>query len=212
MGAKKAILFDFWGTLVENGVYSPVRQVRTILRLDMPFQEYIVAFEECFMVKKWDSLSEAFTAVCKTFDIKADTLMIERLVGMWNKNTLLSKPFPETLEVLDDLKRDFKIGLVSNTDQFSVEQVLEKYKLLDLLDGVALSYETGALKTNPNLFKAALKKMKLKPDQTIMVGDSLESDMKGAENAGIKGVLVDRRGRREFSPKIGNLRELRSVL
>ena len=39
----KAILFDFWGTLVENGVRSPVKQVKWILMLkDMDFSEYII--------------------------------------------------------------------------------------------------------------------------------------------------------------------------
>jgi len=208
----KAILFDFWGTLVENGVYSPVRQVRSILRLDMPFQDYIVAFEEVFMTKDFDNLSDAFIMVCKQFGIKPDDIMMERLVGTWNKNTLLARPFPETLQVLEDLRKDYKVALVSNTDRFSVEQVLDKFNLRSYLDGIALSYQVGALKNNKKLFDAALKELKVKHKDAIMVGDSVESDIKGAENAGIKGLLLDRRGRREHSPKIQNLTEIRTAL
>ncbi|MFH1133089.1 MAG: HAD family hydrolase [Nanoarchaeota archaeon] len=208
----QAILFDFWGTLVENGVYSPVRQVRNVLRLQIPFQDYIVAFEESFMMKKHETLAAAFTDVCTTFGVRPEPMLIDRLIGLWNKNTLLAKPFPETEDVLNDLKSEFKLALVSNTDPFSINQVLDKFNLRPMFDTVAFSYEVGALKNDPKLFAAALKQLKMKPEDVLMIGDSLESDIKGAENAGIPAILLDRRNVREFENKIQNLRDLRARL
>ena len=38
----KAIFFDFWGTVVENGVFpSPVKQARFLLGLEIEFSDYI---------------------------------------------------------------------------------------------------------------------------------------------------------------------------
>ena len=123
----QAILFDFWGTLVENGIFpSPVRQVRYILRLRMPFQEFIVKFEEAFMLKKYETLKEAFENVCKAFDVNPPPFVIEKLIGMWNKNMLLAKPFPETIKVLEALKKNHKLAIISNTDSFSLEPVLNQ--------------------------------------------------------------------------------------
>ena len=54
--------------------------------------------------------------------------------------------------------------------------------------------------------------LKIKEKDAIMVGDSVESDIAGAKNAGIKAVLIDRRDRREFEDKILSLKELDKFL
>ncbi len=206
----KAIFFDFWGTIVENGVVpSPVRQVKYILRLQrMPFGEFIKKFEESFMLDEYGNLTDAFNNVIKEFDLNPPGFVVEKLVGMWNKNMLLAKPFPDTVATLKKLKKDYKLVLISNTDQFSVEPVIEKYKLADYFDEMIFSYKEKSLKTDPELFKIALKKIKAKPEDVIMVGDSMESDIEGAAKAGIKGILIDRRDKREYEPKIMSLSEI----
>ena len=212
--AIKLIFFDFWGTLVENGVFpSPVKQVKWILRLkDMPFPEYIVKFEEVFMTKKFKDLREGFEEVAKAFDINAPEFIFENLIGMWNKNTILSKPFEDTIAALEDLKKDYKIVLISNTIGFSVNSVLDKYDMRKYFDEVALSCDSGYLKSNNKLFEDILKKLKVKKNEAVMVGDSIESDVKSAENAGINAILVDRRGKREYENKISDLSELKGKL
>ena len=212
--AIKLIFFDFWGTLVENGVFpSPVKQVKWILRLnDMPFPEYIVKFEESFMTKKFKDLRSGFEEVTKAFDIKAPEFVFEKLIGMWNKNTILSKPFEDTIEALEDLKKDYKIVLISNTIGFSVDSVLDKYDMKKYFDEIVLSCDNGYLKSNKKLFEGVLKKLKIKKSEAVMVGDSIESDVKSAENVGINAILVDRRGKREYENKISSLSELKDKL
>lgn len=209
----KGVLFDFWGTLVENGIFpSPVRQVRYILRLRMLFKDFIVRFEQAMMTKPYKDLNEAFTAVCKEFELEPRDFILEKLVGMWNKNELLAKPFLETIEVLDYLKeKKIKIGLISNTPP-TIARVIDKYELNKYFDAVELSYEDGLLKTDPKMFKNLLKKMKLKPKEVVMVGDSIPTDIIGAKEAGIRAILLDRRNKREFVPKIVNLRELKDLI
>ncbi len=211
----KAIFFDFWGTLVENGVFpSPVRQAKNLLQLyKLPFPEYIVRFEKSFMTKDFEDLYKAFENVCKEFKITPTKSMLDGLVGMWNKNKLLAKPFAETLEVLENLKKDYKIVLISNTDSFSVQSVMEKYEMKNCFDLILLSCEKGMLKSNPEMFDFAINELKLKKEDVIMVGDSIESDIAGARNAGIKPVLIDRNDRRKnFEDRILNLNELNKFL
>lgn len=210
----KAIFFDFWGTIVENGVFpSPVRQAKQILnQYRLPFPLYIIQFERALMTKKYADLYEAFTHVCNEFKVKPTQYMLDKLVGMWNKNKLLSKPFPETIEVLEKLKGKYKLVLISNTDCFSVESVMDKFKLKDYFDVIVLSYEVGMLKSDPKMFDIALKKLKLKKEDVIMVGDSVESDIAGANKAEIKGILIDRQDRREFEDKILSLTEIDKYL
>lgn len=210
----KLIIFDFWGTLVENGVFpSPVRQVKYILRIEEPFSDYIIRFEEVFMLKKYDDLYSAFESVCEAFGIEPEKFILDRLVGMWNKHKLLAKPFRETVALLEKLRKDgYKLALISNTDCFTTEEVLDKYDLKKYFDEIVFSYKVNLLKTNPKMYEMILEKLKVDKSDALVVGDSIETDVKGAKNAGIKAVLVDRRDRREFSPKINNLDELEQFL
>ncbi len=210
----KAIIFDFWGTLIDQGVTpSPLRQVKAILRLGIPFQEYILPFENVFMTKGYEDLTQAFTAVCKIFGREPKPWLVEKLVGLWNKNKLLAKLYPETIGVLEELKsKGYKLALISNTDFSSVESLLEKFDLNKYFDATHLSFKTGFLKTDKESFESIVKQLKVKKDEVLMVGDSIATDIKGAENAGIKAVLVDRRNMREFENKIKDLSELKDVL
>ncbi|MBU4502312.1 MAG: HAD family hydrolase [Nanoarchaeota archaeon] len=210
----KAIIFDFWGTLVENGVFpSPVRQVKYILRIEEHFSDYIVKFEEVFMLKKYDDLYSAFKAVCEAFNKKPEQFILDRLVGMWNKHKLLAKPFNETIGLLENLKKEgYKIALISNTDCFTTDDVLDKYDLRKYFDHAVFSYDVKMLKTNPKMFENILKELDVDKSEALVVGDSIETDMNGAKAAGIKSILVDRRGRRDFNPKIKDLSELENYM
>ena len=79
-------------------------------------------------------------------------------------------------------------------------------------DEVRLSYKTGVLKQDPKSFEAIAKHMKVTKEDLVMIGDSMETDIAGAERAGVRAILVDRRDRREHDPKIADLRGVRDVL
>jgi FMN phosphatase YigB (HAD superfamily) len=209
----KAIIFDFWGTLVENGIFpSPVKQARYILRLNMTFKDFIIRFEKALMTKPYNDLNEAFTAVCDEFELEPMPFVIEKLVGMWNKNEFLGKPFLETLEVLDYLKsKKIKLGLISNTTP-TITGVMEKYDLTKYFDATSFSYEEALLKTDPEMFTKLLKKLKVKPADVVVIGDSIPTDIIGSRNAGLKSILLDRMNKREFTPKIVNLREIKKLI
>lgn len=209
----KAILFDSWGTLIENGIFpSPSKQVKYILGVEGPFHEFVQRFEEVFMLKQYDNLADAFKAVCREFDVDEREFVIDKLIGMWNKNMLLAKLYPETVDMLEKLRKKYKLALVANTDPFSMDSVLEKFELRKHFIVMGLSYEYGTLKTNPKMFETILNKLKVSKDEAIMVGDGMESDIRAAEKAGIKAVLMDRRDKRDYPNKIASLEELEKFL
>ncbi|MBI4147003.1 HAD family hydrolase [Candidatus Woesearchaeota archaeon] len=204
----KAVFFDFWGTLVENGTYSPLRQSFKILRARMPYGQFVEQFERVVMAQKHPDQATAFAEACKAFNVDPLPLIIDRLIGVWNKNRLLAKLYPDTVDTLKALKeKGMKIAIISNAPENSVEQVIDRYNLKEYFDGVFVSHEYGQLKTE-GLFETALKKLKLKKTDVISVGDSLETDIKGAEKAGVKGYLLDRKNSREYENKITGLKDV----
>ena len=204
----KAIIFDLQGTLLENGVFpSPVKQVRFILNIQARFHEYITEFERIFMTKQHKSLNEAFAEVAEAFGVELTPAASERLVGMWNKNKLLSRPFPETMETLDRLHSKYRLILVANVDNFT-KDVIEKFSLQKHFDHIFLSCDTGKLKNDEGFYDTVLKEAGFEKDEVLLVGDSVESDMKAAEAAGIDHVLVDRNDRMNYDDKILSLEEI----
>ncbi|MEM3127251.1 MAG: HAD family hydrolase [Candidatus Woesearchaeota archaeon] len=207
----KVVMFDFWGTLCETGTFSPIQQTRNILRVRVPYSEFVKKLEKSFMQQHYNDWNEAFQNVCKEFNVKPDKFIIERLTGIWNKAWLFAKFYPETEKVLKDLKAaGYKLVLISNCDNLTKEKILEKFALDEYFDAACFSCDMGVNKTE--CYDNILKKLGATKEEVIMVGDSMESDIKGAERAGIKAILVDRRDRREFSPKVNSLEQLKQFL
>ena len=206
----KLLLFDIWGTLIETGVKpSPSKQVRYFLRSREEFSQFVQKFEDTFMTKEHESLTAGFQEVVEDMSLRIPDFVYDKLVGMWNKSSILSKEYEDTFDALKKLKKKkYKLVLVANIDRFSWEQLKQKFELDKYFDGVYLSYETGKLKNDFDCVSGILEDFKVKPEEAMLIGDSIESDMKAAENAKIKGLLIDRNDRREYEPKIKSLEEI----
>jgi putative hydrolase of the HAD superfamily len=175
----------------------------------MQFGEFVEKFERAAMTKEFPEQTQAFEEAFTALEMQPKAFLVEKLIGLWNKNKLLAKPFPETMAALERLKKKkIKMAIISNTPVFSAPEVIEKFGLDKYFDLIVLSFEAGMLKQDVEMFRHCLDKLGVKAEETLMVGDSIETDMEGAEKAGIKGVLVDRRGRREYPQKISTLEGL----
>ena len=208
----KAIIFDLQGTLLENGVYpSPIKQVKFILGIRRDFRDYVPLFEKVLMTRKYPSLSDGFKEVATEFDCRVPDFVFEKLVGLWNKNKILSKIYPETIDVLEDLKKDYTLVLAANLDSFSMD-IITKFGLENYFDKMFISCDTGLLKTDKIFYDTIAESLGLSKDDLLMVGDSIDSDMKNARENGVATVLIDRRERMEYDTKIKTLTELRGML
>ena len=90
-----------------------------------------------------------------------------------------------------------KLGLVSNTVwPASVHDPdLDRFGLKDLLDCRMYSCEVGWEKPAPQIFRAALDCMSLRPEEVAFVGDFLRYDVAGAQRVGMKGIWKRVEGR-----------------
>jgi putative hydrolase of the HAD superfamily len=110
--------------------------------------------------------------------------------------------YPETLSVLKELKdRGMELGIISNFDS-RLFTVLRGLGLSDFFDTVTISTLAYAAKPASRIFKLALEKHAVEPDEAIHVGDSVRDDLEGACRAGLHGALVDREGDQVLSPSL----------
>jgi HAD superfamily hydrolase (TIGR01509 family) len=122
--------------------------------------------------------------------------------------------YPDVLPCLERLRAaGLRVGLVSNTNR-DLSEVLEYFYLGTHIDAAVTSVEVGMMKPAPEIFAAALDALHVSAAETVMVGDSISDDVKGAVACGLAGaVLVDRDGRWDYPvPTVRSLAELPAVL
>jgi 2-haloalkanoic acid dehalogenase type II len=104
-------------------------------------------------------------------------------------------PEDDTLPVLSDLHdQGFKLAVVSNAmDDANVQRLVNKCGIRHLLQMVISSAAFGFAKPNPDIFRFALEQIGSRPEETMMVGDSLEFDVAGANAMGMHSVWITRR-------------------
>lgn len=103
---------------------------------------------------------------------------------------------PEALPLLRALhERGMRCGVLTNFDYPShVRRLLELEGFAPYLDAVVISGEVGLKKPDPRIFALALERLGVSADETVFVGDHPDQDMRGAVDAGLRAVLVQRGG------------------
>jgi len=101
---------------------------------------------------------------------------------------------PYTTTTLRKLHGRYKLGLVSN---FAIPEcvckLLEKHNLAKFFDAIIVSAAVNKRKPSPEIFNEALKKLGVKASETVFVGDTMDADIKGAKDIGMKAILIERR-------------------
>ena len=120
--------------------------------------------------------------------------------------------FEDTVPALDRLKaKGFRMAVLSNWD-YSIHRVMKLLKLDGYFERIYASLEEGVEKPDPRLFEIMLNGCGVSAGNVIHVGDSPTDDLLGAQNAGIKAVLIDRANEPNLPTRIASLLDLIQVL
>jgi len=84
-----------------------------------------------------------------------------------------------------------RIGLISNTHR-CLASFQSHFELEPYISAALSSSDHGYMKPHPSIFEAALKLLDARSTESVMVGDSMNHDIRGARQVGMKGVLIER--------------------
>jgi putative hydrolase of the HAD superfamily len=105
-----------------------------------------------------------------------------------NKNKL----FPYTIEILSYLKnKGYQMHLITNGFEKVQYNKIEKSNISNYFTEVITSEGSNSLKPNREIFEHALEKSGAIIDKSIMIGDNIEADIKGAMNIGMDTIFVN---------------------
>jgi putative hydrolase of the HAD superfamily len=99
--------------------------------------------------------------------------------------------YPEVPGVLEKLQPLFQLAVVSNFDG-RLRFILEHLGVSKYFARVFVSSELGADKPDPEIYRRALKLMKLHPNEVLHVGDDPERDWESASATGLSIFRLDR--------------------
>ncbi len=103
-----------------------------------------------------------------------------------------SKLFPHTKEVLDYLaNKNYRMHLITNGFDAIQAGKLENSKLTEYFEQVVTSERSNSLKPNREIFQFALSESNAEKDESIMLGDNQDADIKGAADFGMDTVWVN---------------------
>jgi len=125
------------------------------------------------------------------FDL-GDTLIVEEEVGgrhLWEAKL---QKVPHVDEVLRVLSRRYKLGVITNTlvsRERHVRMALKRIGLERYFDVILTSVDVGCDKPNEKIFLKALEKLRVRPEEAVMVGNRISTDILGANKVGMKTIL-----------------------
>jgi HAD superfamily hydrolase (TIGR01549 family) len=132
-------------------------------------------------------------------------------------------PYLETLpsvkQTLSELRSDWIIGLATNavdSEEVEIRQALAMVGIDEFIEKIYCYRKIGHRKPTFDFFEFILEDLGIEPQQVVMVGDSFEADVLGANSAGLRGVWFNHRTEEErkgnLQRTIHDLSELRTVL
>jgi len=168
----RAIIFDCFGVLYGGSIdylrsLAPADRVRDVTDLNQQKDYGFLTYEE-YLAQTGDILGKSPAEI--------DHIMRERHV----RNE-------ELVAQVRELRRECKIGLLSNVGEKMFEQLFTPAEANELFDVVVLSYKEGLAKPNPAIFTLAAERMGVSTGECLMV-DDLASNCEGAESAGMLAV------------------------
>ncbi|MFJ3904564.1 HAD family hydrolase [Streptomyces sp. NPDC090025] len=122
--------------------------------------------------------------------------------------------FPDTVPVLDLLAGDYRHAILSNASLLVQEPKLRVLGVRDRFEAVVCAVELGVAKPAAAAFHAACAALGLPPEEVAYVGDHPDIDARGATDAGLTGIWLDRQGTggRPELTRITDLHQLPGVL
>ncbi|MBP8115300.1 MAG: YjjG family noncanonical pyrimidine nucleotidase [Chitinophagaceae bacterium] len=153
-------------------------------RLWERYRKGFVKQEELRVKRMWLSLLDF-----KIADEPLAKKMGDRFLEMLPTRTIL---FPYTIEILDYLtEKSYELHLITNGFEHTQHSKLKHSGLSPYFKQVITSEGSNSLKPKKEIFDFAFQKTGATPDESIMIGDTMEVDILGAMNAGIDQIHVN---------------------
>jgi putative hydrolase of the HAD superfamily len=145
--------------------------------------------ERADMLRAWTRITaHALDSLGRADEGLAATIAADFAERRWERMVL----FPGVTQALETLRdRGVPMALVTNGDPGHQRRKIAQHDLERFFDVIVIEGEIGAGKPDDIVYRYALSKLRIKPDEAWMVGDNLEWDVAAPQRLGLRGIWVD---------------------
>ena len=168
----KAIIFDF-GNVICHFTNDILRQRLADLSGKTPDEIKRISYIESDINKRFETglisnqdFYEELSKICGV------NVSYQELKTIYSKDKF--NRVPNTKELIEKLRKNYKVGLLSNTSDWDWDYMIQVAPEVLSFDSITKSYEVGAMKPDKAIYEDALRKLNLKPEECIYTDDILE--------------------------------------
>lgn len=209
------VLFDLGNTLIP---FTPRDSMEFVMKwyrssgmgsLDIPFDLFLKKYREVvreersrMMKERWETsvewrsrrMAEKLSDHLPELDLTASSLGSNHSHS-FTTSLHLKRSARYVLDILFSSTNEdgdpIKLGLISNAgDPKALRDFLEREDLTNYFQSVVISGEVGLAKPHSEIFLMALKKMDVRPERAVYVGDRYKADFLGSSKVGMKPVYI----------------------
>ena len=222
----KYILFDLDGTLLDfnkgeaKAFKDTIKEVSNYDVSDDEIKLFSKINEECFQEYGKANMTRIefhylrFKRILEALNIKADIVKTNELYV--NKLTYNAEVYDDAIECIDYLHNKYELYVASNGMSSVQEKRMELSGLKNHFKKFYISEDIGFNKPHINFFEYIFKDLNdYDKSHYVIIGDRLDTDILGGNNAGIKTIYINRIDfNSDIKPDyiVDDLRDLKNIL
>ena len=181
----EVVYFDLGKVIVD---FDHSRAAQELLKVTpLSLKEAMAVLSDDDLVSEYEtgrlSSQEHYRKVCRRLQMEVSIEKFRELWGsMFLPEPLLSESF------LQDLKKRYRLMLLSNTNEIHFDFVIQNYPILRMIEERLLSYQAGCMKPQTRIFELAIKKAGVAPENIFFTDDRPEN-IEAAQRSGIQALL-----------------------
>ncbi len=202
----KHVFFDLDHTLWDFDKNSALtfEKIFRLNNISVPIEDFIkhyepinLAYWRLYRHNNIDKASLRYGRLKDSFDALdvevSDELMHKLSEDYITHLSTFNHLFTNTIEILDYLQKKYTLHIITNGFHEVQEKKMRYSKIFHYFRTITDSEMVGVKKPNPKIFEFALNKAKALPNESIMIGDSLEADTLGALEYGLHAIWFNYR-------------------
>jgi putative hydrolase of the HAD superfamily len=201
----RAVLFD-----VDNVLYGSSHQVEMARRaaieamvsagLGLPIDDAFSKLED--IVSKYGSNFNKHYDMLVGEGKDKHKIIAAGIVAYHNTKRTYLKPYDDTVPTIERIKNSgYRVGVISDGLAIKQWEKLIRLGLQNIFDTVVVSEEVGVEKPDIKIFETACAQLETEPENCMYIGDRLDSDILGANKAGMVSVRLLRGKYKDIKPQ-----------
>ncbi len=193
----KNVIFDFYGTLVDiSSDESKEGFFETVEALFKEKKDFNGKLKEIYISKCEEKqkeieeieLLDVFKEIYEVDDEEAYKIAFTFRLLSLNKIKLY-KGVEKLLKYLN--KHGYNVYLLSNAQKCFTAFEMYSFDIIKYFDDIYLSSDYGVKKPNPKFFNQLISDHNLVKEETVMIGNDANCDIKGARNVGLNAIYME---------------------